>query len=379
MRLVLLSCLMLALPALTLADALVPMVRCAPARDVQVTMYAGSDRALVREVSSVDLAAGQTELRFHWTDADIDDSSVALTGPDGVTVGGVRQVPEEPKTFIWPVTAQEAGVRQFTASYFLRGLHWSPVYYLTVDAVSGKARLVGKLHLTNDSRYPLRGVHLSLCAAATSVLDKTTGQASLGTYAALEDCTLEPGWQRRVTFLDTRDVPARVVYRADWETSRTELRRWVLLDLRKIAVPGTLPKGHLEVSEVLGGKRLPVTGGDLDQQADKDTEIPLGAERDVVYERTLLSTRKTDVEFDKIGRVSGFDTSDETSAVFRNRLPQAVHIEVIERVPGKWDLVTKVAPVKQDPNEVHWEMDLQPNQRAEMQFTAVRHTGTRAK
>lgn len=372
----------LALCTLLRADAPVPVLRPSALTGTRITMVVGSDRALVRESCTIALPAGRSELRFQWTDADIDASSVALFAPPDVTVGGGRQLSGEGKTFIWPVEVKEAGERAFVATYSLGGLRWSPAYYLTFDAGARTATLVGKLHLTNDSRLPIRRARVELCVTAAGAVDQPGAAAqskSPGALAALEGCTLEPGWQRRVTFLTRPGLPARLAYRVDYDGQKNEVRRILYLDLRDLGLPGALPKGHLEVYEATGGARRFVTGTDLNHVTDKETEIALGPEGGVVFERKTLSSRKTDVEFDRIGRVSGFDTTEEICDLFRNHLPVAAHMEVLEKIPGKWDLKSKVAPTKTEANQVTWEFDLAAGARSELTFSLTRHTGTRAK
>ena len=366
--------------ALVARAADVPVIRCTAAKDTQVTMYVGSDRSLVQETTSVYLPAGRTEMRFRWLDPDIDETSVSLTGPAGVTIGGVRQVPDEAKTFIWPVEVAEAGPREFVASYFLRGLKWSATYTLTLDATATKASLRGMLHLTNDSHMALHGVRLRLCTPPVGVVEKgvVEGAAPLGVYAKLDNFTLEPSWQKRVPFVTLDDAPARIIYRADNEVAKSDVQRFLYADLRTPQMPGQLPVGHLEIREVVNGRRVPVLGTDLNQSTGGETAVLLGTTRDIVFERTLLGTRKTNVEFDRIGRVSGFDTVEEVGEMLRNRMGIPVHVSLVERVPGIWDLATLTPPAAKYANEMWWEFDLKPGDKAEASYTVTRKTGTRA-
>lgn len=364
-----------------LCDGAVPLIRSSAAKDVRITMYVGSDRALVRETCSVLLPKGTSEVQFRWTDANIDGSTVTLHGPADVSIGGLRQPVGASKTLSWPVEAETAGLREFATCYYVTGLKWSVSYYVTFDGAAGTASLLGKLHLTNDSKLPLRDAHLELAVAPTGAIEKLeaaeAGEAP-GAYAVLEDCALEPGWQRRVRFVRVRDVPVRIVYRADPGAWKQEVRKHLLLDLTDVPVPGPLPKGHLEVYEMVSGQRVPVIGTDLNHASDKETEVYVGVERDIVFERKILSRRKTDVEFDRIGRVSGFDTSEEVCDSFRNRLATPVRIELVEKVPGKWDFAGRTPPTKKEANEVRWEFELEPDGSKEIVFKVIRHTGSRA-
>jgi hypothetical protein len=56
-----------------------------------------------------------------------------------------------------------------------------------------------------------------------------------------------------------------------------------------------------------------------------------------------------------------------------------VRVDLVERVPGSWELSTRTAPTRKDANEMRWELDLQPGAKAEVVYSVTRHTGTRAK
>lgn len=359
----------------------VPMVQSGEFKDVRIRMYIGSDRALVRESCQVYLPMGTSEVRFKWIDADIDGAEVRLEAPAGVRVGGMRQPVGETNCVAWPVEVDSEGVRTLTACYFVRGLNWSATYEVVFDAAAGNASLVGRLHLSNDSRLPLRDAHLELCAPPTALLDASQeigGRGKPGVYATIEHCDLEPGWQKRVVFIEARDIPARVVYRLDWEATRAEARRFLLLDLRPMGGPQALPQGHLELYERQGAERTWVLSGDLVPAADKETELALGVERQIIFQRTTTSWRKTEVQFDRVGRVSGFDTTEEISAVVRSRLTAPAQVEMVERVPGKWELDTRVPPTKREANLVQWDYVLEPGERREITFRIIRHIGSRA-
>jgi hypothetical protein len=359
----------------------VPLALSSSAREVAITLRVGSDAALVQETAEVFVPEGKSSVRFEWTDADIDPASIRLDGPEDIKIGGARQTAGAQKTYTWPVLAERSAGRLLTASYFLKGIKWTASYTLTLDAAAGTVDLVGKLHLTNDSKLPLKSAWLQLCAAPVGVLgalDEAEGDVPSGTYLALQDCTLEPGRQKRIIFFRAEDLPFRILHRADPEAYKTEVRSYLLVDLSKLAVPATLPTGHLEVYERTAAGRMPVVGTDLVHAADKETEVFIGSQPNVVFERTVTNTRKTDVEFDRLGRVSGYDITDDLVAVFRNRTGTPLELELIERVPGKWDCTTDPAPTKREANELRWTLKMEPGAESQVSFTIVRRTGSRA-
>jgi len=365
--------------ATTLAD--VPLIQKSTVSSVRIILYVGQPAAVVRETCTVMVPAGESDIRFRWADADIDAASVSLLGPDDVQIGGVRQPVGTTKTFSWLVQADQAGPRRFAASYRMKGITWTPSYRLTFDPVAKTASVRGSLHLTNGSKLPIRKAQLELAVPPTGVLDKLQ-EATTGVrpepYAALTSCTLEPGWQRRFTFIRARDLPARLLYRADPVARKQEVHRYLYVDMKGLPVPGALPSGHLEVYEVLDGVRHWLLSGTLSHSISAETQVGLGRELDILFERKILARHKTDVEFDTIGRVSGYDTSEQVLDVVRNRLPILASIELTEPVSGKWEITAEPAPTSRDSAKAVWVFDLEPNARQELAFTVLRHIGSRA-
>jgi len=139
-----------------------------------------------------------------------------------------------------------------------------------------------------------------------------------------------------------------------------------------------LPKGKLRVYEMTPTGRFPVTTVDLNHSIEGDTEVALGAERDIIFQRQLNATTRTDLEFDRFGRVSGYDVRDEFSDALRNRLSTPATLKLTEIIPGKWGLVTDLPTTTKEDNKITWEFTLAPGELKQITFTIVRRTGTRA-
>jgi hypothetical protein len=353
----------------------------APAASQAVTLYLGSDRCVVRETTRLSLPAGRTELRFRWGDANLDPATIGLVAPADVRVSGYRAHRDEAGTYAWDVDADAPGEREFTASYNLRGLTWTPTYELTFDAAAGTATLIGRLQLSNDSHLPLREARFQLCTTTPIIVEPlgvTAGGELTHLYADLPTVTVLQGWQRRLPFLRMEGIPARTVYRADPDNTAAEVRRILKVDLRQTPLPGALPRGHVEVWETLADASRRAVGADLAQVLDADTELSLGSERRLVFDRKVMAHRKTDFEFDRMGRVAGFDTCDDIRDRFRNHTAATVRVELIERAAGKWDLRADTVPTRRDVSELRWEFDLPAGAQRDLPFALVRHSGTRA-
>lgn len=343
-----------------------------------VTLYVGSDRALIQEHAQVWLKPGANELRLRWVDAGIDAASVDIQVPADVQVSSPRQPAGETNTLAWTLTAPSAGPRAVSSSYFLKGIAWAPTYELAFDPSTGTGTLTGKLQIQNDTKLALRDATIRLQPAPTTRLDAAPSEAA--NYLELTDVDLLAGWQLRVPFVSATTVPAQVVCRADWEGSKQDVRRVLLADLRGLALPGPLPKGHVEVLETRDGALIPVTAGDLDARTDRPTELDLGVERGMVFERKTMARRKQSIEYDKAGRVAGYDSVEDVAVSLRNRTGADVRVELIEKTPGKTTIACKLTAADEDPtdpNQITWPVNLKPGETATVNFTITRKVGTK--
>jgi len=152
------------------------------------------------------------------------------------------------------------------------------------------------------------------------------------------------------------------------------------VDLRGLALPGPLPKGHVEVLELCDGALIPVTAGDLDARADRPTELDLGVDRGVVFERKTMARRKQSIEYDRAGRVAGYDSVEDVAVSLRNRTGADVRIELIEKTPGKTTIACNLTAADEDPNDpnqITWPVNLKPGETASVNFTITRKVGSK--
>lgn len=368
---------LLAVCGLTAAQTDVAPVRLGSDAARSVILYVGSDRAFVQEQTTVWLEAGTHELRLRWVDVGVDAGSVDLQAPADVQVGTIRQLAGEANTVAWTLTVPSAGARTITGSYFLKGLGWSPTYEVSYDPGTNAATLSGKLQLQNDTKVMLRDAAIRLEPAPAARLE---GAPEASAYLELRDVDLPPGWQLRVPFIARTTVPAQVVYRADWEASKQDVRRVLQVDLRGLPLPGPLPRGHVEVLELRDGALEPVASGDLDARSDKLTELDLGVERGVVFERKTMTRRKQGIEYDKAGRVAGYDSVEEVAVSLRNRTAGDVQVELIEKTPGKTTVSCKLPAAAEDPNDpnqITWPISLKAGQTVTVPYTITRKVGSK--
>ena len=349
--------------------------------EMQMTVCVGDDRATVRESRQVYLDAGAGQVTFSWTDADIDPASLRLAGPAGVTVGNISHVPGDDRALAWDVQAGRAGACDLTFNYTLKGLHWRPMYMIAYDPAAGKADLTSVLQVNNDTKVDLASVKLSLLTGRSGVLD--AGPTPVGATIPLSEAiSLEQGWGRTVPFLRVPEVPTETVFRLDHDKYGDGFQRVLVVHVEQSPLPKdlALPGGKAEV-RVPGTAELPRIARlvDLSPKPGEALEIPLGREDDVVVERKLLSVDKNAIEFDRYGKVSGFDTVEDYRIVVRNRLPGAARCEIIEPVLGAWDLTTKTAPKKLENNIATFAATVKGGEALSLDFRLTKHSGTRIK
>ena len=349
--------------------------------EMQMTVTVGDDRATVRETRQVQLDAGAGQVTFSWTDADIDPASLRLAGPAGVTVGNTSRVPGDDRALAWDVQAGQGGAFDMTFNYTLKGLRWRPMYTIVYDQTAGKADFTSVLQVNNDTKVDLTGVRLSLLTGRSGVLD--AGPTPIGATIPLSEAiSLEQGWGRTVPFLRLPEVPTETVFRLDHDKYGDGFQRVLLMHVDQSPLPKdlALPGGKAEV-RVPGTADLPRIARmlDLNPKPGEALEIPLGREDDLVVERKLLSVDKNAVEFDRYGKVSGFDTVEDYRIVVRNRMPGAAHCEIIEPVLGAWELATKTAPKKLEGNIATFDATVKGGEALSLDFRLTKHSGTRIK
>lgn len=363
----LVALLVAALPA---AAQVVQLVR---PGDTVLTLQAGSTRALVRETRPLQLPAGESAVSFAWIGDRVDASSVALSLTGG-TVGEVSRAPGQDRTLVWQVTMPQAGPAKAVISYFLDGLKWQPTYVLTVDAAAGKALLESSLRLTNETGSPLRQVGVQIGAPGAVLVDAPP-PADQPPAATL---SVEPGATAVVALPAVADIPATLRYVYQPDRSATDVNQVLRLGLDKVGVDAlALPDGPMLIQQA-GDPPAPVFKTQLDFQPDKEFEVALGPEPDVVVERKLLSSKRSNFDFDRFGRMTGVDTTEDMMIAVRNHLAHAIALDVTETVLATWDLKGP-EPAKKDASSVQWSVPLEANAAAELKFSLVKHAGTRGK
>jgi hypothetical protein len=360
------------------ADTIVPSRLGAPGK-TQVTAYVSDERAVVRESRQVYLDAGAGQVVFSWTEADIDPAFLRLQGPEGLTIGNMNRVVGDDRAMSWDVQAATAGIYDLTFSYTMKGMKWKPFYTVTFDPATGKAELRGSVQINNDTHTNISDLKVWFTTGRTGALDAAPVSSAMPVPISGAQ-RLDQGWSGAATFISAKDIPAEMIYRLDRDKYGDGLQQILVLHVEKSSLPKdlALPAGKADV-RLLVEDDLPTVlrFADISSKAGEALEIPLGKEDDLVVERKMVSTGKANLEFDRYGRVSGFDTNEDYRLTVRNCLPTPAHCELIEPVLAVWDLTAKPAPKKVENNLATFDLSLQPGTSQTLEFRLAKRSGTR--
>ena len=344
----------------------------------QVVLYSTSSAALVRQRARLHVSAGLNRLTFTWASAKISESSVRLSTPLTLTVGGSTKPAGTEKTLAWDVAAVQEGDYVVTIMCLLSDLKWSPSYRLEYTPGAQTVTLEGYLTLTNESGLALQDAQMEMIIGrpGSDLVEADAGALTSFTLADVRD--LPVGSRARARFLPATSLAAELVHRIDSEHAAEQVQRVLVVQPPSSGnlAQEALPKGGLQVIETQAeapARRLLST--ELSYKPGEEFELGLGVEPDIVVERQMLDQRKVAVEFDRLGRVSGFDTVEKYRLLVRNRLGEAVDIEVVEVVLNTWDFSGRAAA--EEDGRVTLNLTVPAGLERSLEFTLTKHSGTR--
>ena len=371
-----------ALPTALAAD----LVQLLSPAQMTLTLYPGQTRALVRETRPVSLPAGDTTVSFSWAATNVDSASATLS-VEGAVVGDAVRAAGQDKALAWRVNAPQALHGQATVTYFLEGLKWYPTYRLWLQP-DGTARLIAYLHLTNDTGVDLPPLRVQVAVAGPGLIDQVGGagtQPATPTVQALGEATAVDNGETVVRqLLEAAQVPAATHYLYQVERFNGAVERLLVLKLPE-GLAG-LPDGAMTIYAADGdlgrsphAEALPLFNTQLSYQPGQELKVDLGPEPDVVIERKLMGTLRSNFETDRFGRLTGSDTTEDYTLSVRNRLQCPVTLELTETVLSTWDLKSAAAPTKTDTSWAQFDLPVAADQSLDLKFTLVKHSGTRVK
>ena len=276
-------------------------------------------------------------------------------------------------TLAWLLRNTRPAPQRVEASYLTGGISWKSDYVMLINATDSRADLTGWVTINNQSGATYRDAALKLVAgdvnraasrddsrramemaakaASPAVADrefKSEGFFEYHLYTLDGRTTIKESQTKQLTLLSAADIPVdkRFIYYGAASYHRTQYgvpisnqKVGVYLDIRntkenRLGVP--LPKGKVRVykADVSGSQQL--IGEDWIDHTPKDerVRIKMGEAFDVVGERVQKDWKRIGSNLYEI----------EWEITLRNHKKEAVTIEVIEPMPGDWEILRTTHP-----------------------------------
>jgi len=276
-------------------------------------------------------------------------------------------------TLAWLLRNTRPAPQRVEASYLTGGISWKSDYVMLINATDSRADLTGWVTINNQSGATYRDAALKLVAgdvnraasrddsrramemaakaASPAVADrefKSEGFFEYHLYTLDGRTTIKESQTKQLTLLSAADIPVdkRFIYYGAASYHRTQYgvpisnqKVGVYLDIRntkenRLGVP--LPKGKVRVykADVSGSQQL--IGEDWIDHTPKDerVRIKMGEAFDVVGERVQKDWKRIGSNLYEI----------EWEITLRNHKKEAVTVEVIEPMPGDWEILRSTQP-----------------------------------
>jgi hypothetical protein len=339
----------------------------------EITIYTGASKAVVRQETNVRLARRANTVNFEWATDSVDAGSIRLHGGPALGIGEVVRPTGDDRLLRWSVNAPSTDDYALVTSFLLSGLKWSADYQLDWSPGSESGILSGWLSVKNES-----GMDLDDLSARFVLGSPGAGAEQQAAFELRDLRELAAGASVRTGFFPPTEVPIRTLHRIDSEAAAERVQR--LLEVTPPAAGPlartSLPAGPMTVVTPTEVPPASMRDAHLSYEPSETFEIDLGFERDVVVERRLTERRKTLLEFDRLGKVSGFDTVESCRIDVRNRTGGPAEIELVETVLETWELKTDALHVLED-GKAFMLLEVPADGEGSVEFTLVKHSGTR--
>lgn len=339
-----------------------------------VLLTPASNQALVTEVFQGRLVPGENEVLCWAPHLPVPAEALRLAVPEGLQILEWEEDQRLPARR-WTVQAPQEGDYRLGISYQLPQLTYRFSYRFDWAGESGDLQVC--LHLTNALPQPLR-VQTVLYQPPREKIGPR-GAAPEAAEPRLElrgPLALPPHIQHRQVIAQLTEVTGETVYEYDGKkvTERLELAPTP----EQLAQLACLPSGELTVAFPFLADHLPVSAGNLSQPSGGKLVLHLGPTEDIVVTRIMVHQQKTAVEFDGFHQVSGFDWVETYQLEATNYLSEPVRLRIWEQVMPVWELVTEEPVREKQGNRVAFELKLGPGETSRVNFTLVKHSGSRA-
>ncbi len=276
-------------------------------------------------------------------------------------------------TLAWLLRNTRPVPQRVEASYLTGGISWKSDYVMLINAADSRADLTGWVTINNQSGATYRDAALKLVAgdvhragsrddsrralemaakaASPAVADrefKSEGFFEYHLYSLEGRTTIKESQTKQLTLLSAADIPVdkRFIYYGAAGYHRTQYgmpisnqKVGVYLDIRntkenRLGVP--LPKGKVRVYKADASGSQQLIGEDWIDHTPKDerVRIKMGEAFDVVGERVQKDWKRIGSNLYEI----------EWEITLRNHKKEAVTVEVMEPMPGDWEILRASHP-----------------------------------
>jgi len=276
-------------------------------------------------------------------------------------------------TLAWLLRNTSRAPQRVEASYLTGGINWKSDYVMLINAADSRTDLTGWVTINNQSGATYRDAALKLVAgdvhragsrddsrralemaakaASPAMADrdfKAEGFFEYHLYTLDGRTTIKDSQTKQLTLLSAADIPLdkRFIYYGAANYHRTQhgvpisnQKVGVYLDIRntkenRLGVP--LPKGKVRVYKADASGSQQLIGEDWIDHTPKDerVRVKMGEAFDVVGERVQKDWKRLGSNLYEI----------EWEITLRNHKKEAVTVEVIEPMPGDWEVLRASHP-----------------------------------
>jgi hypothetical protein len=276
-------------------------------------------------------------------------------------------------TLAWLLRNPRPAPQRVEASYLTAGISWKSDYVMLINAADSRADLTGWVTINNQSGATYRDAALKLVAgdinraasrddsrramemaakaASPAVADrefKSEGFFEYHLYTLDGRTTIKESQTKQLTLLSAADFPvdkhfiyygAASYHRTQYGVPIANQKVGVYLDIRntkenRLGVP--LPKGKVRVYKADASGSQQLIGEDWIDHTPKDerVRIKMGEAFDLVGERVQKDWKKIGSNLYEI----------EWEITLRNHKKEAVTVEVVEPMPGDWEVLRATHP-----------------------------------
>lgn len=316
---------------------------------------------LVRQRTSVDLAAGVNEITFLLPAEGVAPQQVRLQLAEGNSALRASEWPQDnPKWIRWQLETPQAGAQRLLLTYPAGGLSWEMSYLLKL----GEDRTTWEawVRLTNQSSKDWATVRI------------------VGLPCAALEVPLPAGMDTRFPLFVVQDLPYEVECRYDPDHYGDSPVSVVCIPRQLGGEPqefgrAALPPGRVEILRHASAvPAVPDYALDLKYTPRYGSlELPAGAVNGLSVGRRLLSSRQVNVQTDVADRVALYDLEEEYEIIVTNQRVDPVTLQVFEKIPDTWEMLRSSLPfTPQEAHRISFEITVAGQQQARLTYLVRR-------